>query len=120
MFAPECDSGNGSAWRPSGRIEFHDEIRLNRSSSFALGIVRTIKSSSASGGRGNTVLDVGAKTGRDGIHGATMASASLTPRLCKAPALFRWAIPFWKSCARSMSRGDAKRAVEDQDMGAAV
>jgi len=34
---------------------------------------------SAASGVGNPVLYVGAKTGRDGIHGATMASAALDP-----------------------------------------
>src|SRR3546814_1510740 len=33
---------------------------------------------SAAAGPGNAVVYVGAKTGRDGIHGATMASAEFT------------------------------------------
>src|SRR3546814_7908641 len=33
---------------------------------------------SAAAGPGNAVVDVGAKTGRDGSHGATMASAEFT------------------------------------------
>jgi phosphoribosylformylglycinamidine synthase subunit PurL len=42
---------------------------------FCLGIARADASSRAREGVGNPVYYVGAKTGRDGIHGATMASA---------------------------------------------
>ena len=56
---------------------------------FALGLVRhdQIFLGSASG-IGNPVMYVGAKTGRDGIHGATMASAEFDDEaLAKRPTV---------------------------------
>ena len=50
-------------------------------------------------GVGNPVVYVGSKTGRDGIHGATMASsANLTMRPKKNAPLFRSVIRLQKSC----------------------
>jgi len=43
------------------------------------------------------VIYVGAKTGRDGIHGATMASEESVKLEQKRPNV-QWAIRFWKSC----------------------
>ena len=60
-----------------GEVAFDDAYALNLLvNAFALGIVRhdQIFFGKATG-VGNPVLYVGAKTGRDGIHGATMASA---------------------------------------------
>ena len=60
-----------------GEVVFDESYSLNPLvNAFALGIVRKdqIFFGKASG-IGNPVLYVGAKTGRDGIHGATMASA---------------------------------------------
>nr|MDQ3042399.1 AIR synthase related protein [Acidobacteriota bacterium] len=60
-----------------GEVVFDDAYNFNPLvNAFALGIVRKdqIFFGKASG-IGNPVLYVGAKTGRDGIHGATMASA---------------------------------------------
>ena len=46
---------------------------------FSLGIVKVGETASATAeGVGNPVFIVGAKTGRDGIHGATFASDELT------------------------------------------
>jgi len=46
---------------------------------FCLGIAKADEIVTASaGGIGNPVIYVGSKTGRDGVHGATMASAELT------------------------------------------
>jgi phosphoribosylformylglycinamidine synthase len=46
---------------------------------FSLGLVKKGKTASAiAKGEGNPVFIVGAKTGRDGIHGATFASVELT------------------------------------------
>ncbi len=46
----------------------------------AVGIVRTDEIASAAGrGTGNSVMIVGSRTGRDGIHGATFASVELGP-----------------------------------------
>ena len=44
---------------------------------------------SAATGAGNPVIYVGAKTGRDGIHGATMASAEFTEKVLKKDQLFK-------------------------------
>src|SRR5437899_472547 len=60
-----------------GEVSFNDAYTLNPLvNAFALGLVRKdqIFFGKATG-VGNPVLYVGAKTGRDGIHGATMASA---------------------------------------------
>src|SRR5437763_97132 len=60
-----------------GEVAFDDAYALNPLvNAFALGLVRRdqIFFGKATG-VGNPVLYVGAKTGRDGIHGATMASA---------------------------------------------
>src|SRR5207248_10662964 len=60
-----------------GEVAFDDAYSLNPLvNAFALGIVKQdqIFFGKASG-VGNPILYVGAKTGRDGIHGATMASA---------------------------------------------
>jgi phosphoribosylformylglycinamidine synthase len=60
-----------------GEVSFDDAYALNPLvNAFALGLVRRdqIFFGKATG-VGNPVLYVGAKTGRDGIHGATMASA---------------------------------------------
>src|SRR6266513_2265610 len=60
-----------------GEVAFDDSYALNPLvNAFALGLVRKdqIFFGKATG-VGNPVLYVGAKTGRDGIHGATMASA---------------------------------------------
>jgi phosphoribosylformylglycinamidine (FGAM) synthase-like enzyme len=61
---------------------------------FALGLVRRDQIFYAkAAGEGNPVIYVGAKTGRDGIHGATMASEEFSEgRMC------RWAILFWRNC----------------------
>ena len=60
-----------------GETNFHARYNGNiLVNVFCLGIARTDRIfTSAARGAGNSVLYVGAKTGRDGIHGATMASA---------------------------------------------
>src|SRR5947207_6227280 len=60
-----------------GEVMFDDAYALNPLvNAFALGLVRHDQIFfGRAEGIGNTVLYVGAKTGRDGIHGATMASA---------------------------------------------
>lgn len=63
-----------------GEIVFQDLYSRNPLVNvFCLGIARREEIHRASaGGVGNPVIYVGSKTGRDGIHGATMASAELT------------------------------------------
>ena len=60
-----------------GEVVFDDAYGLNPLvNAFALGLVRHDQIFfGKAAGVGNPVLYVGAKTGRDGIHGATMASA---------------------------------------------
>jgi phosphoribosylformylglycinamidine synthase len=76
-----------------GEITFDDRYAANPLVNvFCLGIARAdalIKGSAS--GIGNPVYYVGSKTGRDGIHGATMASAEFDER-CRS------AIRSWRSC----------------------
>ena len=60
-----------------GEVVFDESYALNPLvNAFCLGIVKADRIfKGRAEGVGNTVLYVGAKTGRDGIHGATMASA---------------------------------------------
>src|SRR5580704_10446071 len=76
---------------------------------------------SAASGPGNLVIYVGAKTGRDGIHGATMASAEFSADAqAKRPTVYIGAATTEKllieACLELME-GDAIVAI--QDMGAA-
>ncbi|MGC8924981.1 MAG: phosphoribosylformylglycinamidine synthase subunit PurL [Calditerrivibrio sp.] len=59
-----------------GEVFFHESYQKNPLvNAFALGIVKKDKIFYAKAeGVGNVIIYVGAKTGRDGIHGATMAS----------------------------------------------
>ncbi len=106
-----------------GEVVFDDAYNLNPLvNAFALGLVREdqIFFGKASG-VGNPVLYVGAKTGRDGIHGATMASAEFDDEaLAKRPTV-QVGDPFLEkllleACLEAMRSG----AIEGiQDMGAA-
>jgi phosphoribosylformylglycinamidine synthase len=89
---------------------------------FCLGISRAdeIVTASASGA-GNPVYYVGAKTGRDGIHGATMASAEFDERSAEKRPAVQVGDPFMEkllleACLEVM-RTDALVGI--QDMGAA-
>ncbi len=66
---------------------------------FCLGIARAdaLVMGRASG-VGNPVYYVGAKTGRDGIHGATMASAEFDDQTADKRPPCRWATRSWRSC----------------------
>ena len=65
---------------------------------FALGLVRRDQIFYAkAAGEGNPVIYVGAKTGRDGIHGATMASEEFSEGSERSGRMCRWAIRFWRS-----------------------
>jgi phosphoribosylformylglycinamidine synthase II len=89
---------------------------------FCLGIARAneiIKA--AASGAGNPVYYVGAKTGRDGIHGATMASAEFDERSMEKRPAVQVGDPFMEkllleACLEVMN-GDALVGI--QDMGAA-
>ncbi|MBA3766606.1 MAG: phosphoribosylformylglycinamidine synthase subunit PurL, partial [Acidobacteria bacterium] len=106
-----------------GEVEFDDAYALNPLvNAFALGLVRhdQIFFGKATG-VGNPVLYVGAKTGRDGIHGATMASAEFDEEaLAKRPTV-QVGDPFLEkllleACLEAMKSGAVAGI---QDMGAA-
>ena len=106
-----------------GEVVFDDAYNLNPLvNAFALGIVRKdqIFFGKASG-VGNPVLYVGAKTGRDGIHGATMASAEFDDEALEKRPTVQVGDPFLEkllleACLEAMRSG----AIEGiQDMGAA-
>jgi phosphoribosylformylglycinamidine synthase subunit PurL len=106
-----------------GEVVFDDAYSLNPLvNAFALGIVRKdqIFFGKASG-IGNPVLYVGAKTGRDGIHGATMASAEFDEEALEKRPTVQVGDPFLEkllleACLEAMRSG----AIEGiQDMGAA-
>src|SRR5438067_4431388 len=89
---------------------------------FALGLVRKdeIVYAKASG-KGNPVIYVGAKTGRDGIHGATMASEELKEGSEQKRPNVQVGDPFLEkllleACLEAMQTG---AVVGIQDMGAA-
>jgi phosphoribosylformylglycinamidine synthase II len=89
---------------------------------FCLGIARhdAIVKGQASG-VGNPVYYVGAKTGRDGIHGATMASAEFDDKLEEKRPAVQVGDPFMEkllleACLEVMATG---ACVGVQDMGAA-
>jgi phosphoribosylformylglycinamidine synthase II len=89
---------------------------------FCLGIARADEIvKAAASGTGNPVYYVGAKTGRDGIHGATMASAEFDDRSAEKRPAVQVGDPFMEkllleACLEVM-RSDALVAI--QDMGAA-
>ena len=106
-----------------GEVAFDDAYALNPLvNAFALGLVRhdQIFFGKAEG-LGNPVLYVGAKTGRDGIHGATMASAEFDDAaLAKRPTV-QVGDPFLEkllleACIEAMRSGAVAGI---QDMGAA-
>src|ERR1700748_3394818 len=89
---------------------------------FALGLVRTDEIFYAKAvGVGNPVIYVGAKTGRDGIHGATMASEEFTEGSDQKRPNVQVGDPFMQkllleACLEAMQTG---AVVGIQDMGAA-
>src|SRR3989440_9298068 len=106
-----------------GEVAFDDAYALNPLvNAFALGLVRKdqIFFGKASG-VGNPVLYVGAKTGRDGIHGATMASAEFDEEALEKRPTVQVGDPFLEkllleACLEAMRSGAVAGI---QDMGAA-
>jgi phosphoribosylformylglycinamidine synthase len=106
-----------------GEVVFDEAYNLNPLvNAFALGIVRKdqIFFGKASG-VGNPVLYVGAKTGRDGIHGATMASAEFDDEALEKRPTVQVGDPFLEkllleACLEAMRSGAIAGI---QDMGAA-
>src|ERR1051326_8861003 len=106
-----------------GEVAFDDAYALNPLvNAFALGLVRhdQIFFGKATG-IGNPVLYVGAKTGRDGIHGATMASAEFDEEALQKRPTVQVGDPFLEkllleACLEAMKSGAVAGI---QDMGAA-
>src|SRR5213078_95849 len=106
-----------------GEVAFDDAYALNPLvNAFALGLVRHDQIFfGKAAGIGNPVLYVGAKTGRDGIHGATMASAEFDEQALEKRPTVQVGDPFLEkllleACLEAMRTG----AIEGiQDMGAA-
>ena len=106
-----------------GECEFHrcydGNILVN---AMCVGIARADRIFySAAAGPGNPVIYIGAKTGRDGIHGATMASAEFSSDAGEKRPTVQVGDPFTEkllieACLELME-GDAIVAI--QDMGAA-
>lgn len=106
-----------------GETNFHAAYNGNiLVNAMTVGIARTDKIFyAAAAGLGNPVVYVGAKTGRDGIHGATMASAEFTEDAEAKRPTVQVGDPFTEkllleACLELMST-DAIVAI--QDMGAA-
>jgi phosphoribosylformylglycinamidine synthase len=106
-----------------GEVSFNDSYALNPLvNAFAIGLVRKdqIFFGKATG-VGNPVLYVGAKTGRDGIHGATMASAEFDEEALEKRPTVQVGDPFLEkllleACLEAMRSGAVAGI---QDMGAA-
>jgi phosphoribosylformylglycinamidine synthase II len=106
-----------------GEVAFDDAYSLNPLvNAFALGLVRQdqIFFGKATG-LGNPILYVGAKTGRDGIHGATMASAEFDEEALEKRPTVQVGDPFLEkllleACLEAMRSGSVAGI---QDMGAA-
>src|SRR5882724_805421 len=106
-----------------GEVAFDDACSLNPLvNAFALGLVRSdqIFFGKATG-VGNPILYVGAKTGRDGIHGATMASAEFDAEALEKRPTVQVGDPFLEkllleACLEAMRSGAIAGI---QDMGAA-
>src|SRR3982751_2769679 len=106
-----------------GEVAFDDAYALNPLvNAFALGLVKRdqIFFGKATG-IGNPILYVGAKTGRDGIHGATMASAEFDEAALEKRPTVQVGDPFLEkllleACLEAMRSGAVAGI---QDMGAA-
>jgi len=106
-----------------GEVVFDPAYSLNPLvNAFALGIVRKDQIFFGKAeGVGNPVLYVGAKTGRDGIHGATMASAEFDEEALEKRPTVQVGDPFLEkllleACLEAMRSGAIAGI---QDMGAA-
>src|SRR5256714_1923117 len=106
-----------------GEVVFDDAYSLNPLvNAFALGLVRHDQIFfGKAAGIGNPVLYVGAKTGRDGIHGATMASAEFDEEALEKRPTVQVGDPFLEkllleACLEAMRAGAVAGI---QDMGAA-
>ncbi|MEK6554472.1 MAG: phosphoribosylformylglycinamidine synthase subunit PurL [Bdellovibrionota bacterium] len=108
----------------TGQTEFHTTYDKNiLVNALAVGLFRPGEKIFTSGahGTGNLVVYVGAKTGKDGVHGASMASESFDDKNEKKKPTIQKGDPFFEkllieSCLEVMSEN---LVVAIQDMGAA-
>jgi phosphoribosylformylglycinamidine synthase II len=108
----------------TGQTEFHESYNGNiLVNAMAVGLFRPGEKIflSKARGPGNFVVYVGAKTGRDGVHGASMASESFEADSAKKRPTVQIGDPFFEkllieSCLEVMSQD---LVVAIQDMGAA-
>src|SRR5580704_10349935 len=106
-----------------GECQFHESYNGNiLVNAMCVGLARADRIFySAASGPGNLVIYVGAKTGRDGIHGATMASAEFSADAQAKRPTVQVGDPFTEkllieACLELM---EGKAIVAIQDMGAA-
>ena len=106
-----------------GEVDFHKSYNGNiLVNAMAVGLADNDKIFySAATGAGNPVIYVGAKTGRDGIHGATMASAEFSEETESKRPTVQVGDPFtgkllMEACLELMA---ANAVLSIQDMGAA-
>src|ERR1044071_2216202 len=106
-----------------GEVSFNDAYALNPLiNAFALGLLKKDQIFfGKAAGVGNPVLYAGAKTGRDGIHGATMASAEFDEEALEKRPTVQVGDPFLEkllleACLEAMRSGAIAGI---QDMGAA-
>lgn len=106
-----------------GEVAFDDGYRHNCIvNAMCVGVVeRSRLLRAAAAGPGNPVLLVGADTGRDGIHGATFASAELDARSSERRPAVQVGDPFLEKCLLEacLELAGDPRVVALQDLGAA-
>jgi len=106
-----------------GEVYFEDSYEGNPLvNAMAVGVVKHNKiARSAASGIGNAVLIVGAKTGRDGIHGATFASVDLSQKSEEKRTAVQVGDPFLEKLLleATLEAINAGLVVAIQDMGAA-
>ncbi|MDH4262891.1 MAG: phosphoribosylformylglycinamidine synthase subunit PurL [Spirochaetia bacterium] len=106
-----------------GEIYFHDSFTTNPLvNAMTVGIAEVGKLASArASGVGNLVLYVGAKTGRDGIHGASFASKNLSQQSTEERSAVQVGDPFMEKLLMEATIECIREnlVVAVQDMGAA-
>ena len=106
-----------------GQVVFHPSYDGNiLANAFTLGLLRSDKIFRGyASGVGNPVLYVGSKTGRDGIHGATMASAEFSEATEEKRPTVQVGDPFTEKTSPGSVPGAHGRGCHrgNQDMGAA-
>jgi len=106
-----------------GEVYFEDSYEGNPLvNAMAVGVVKHNKiARSAASGIGNVVLIVGAKTGRDGIHGATFASVDLSEKSEEQRTAVQVGDPFLEKLLleATLEAIEEGLVIAIQDMGAA-